>query len=88
MFLNQVISLLELFKCGVKIDSLVNQCVLDKVSGGLFILALICEYLSDEPLFIECPHLVHLIGEVAEVDEFEVANAHEGLAGEREVLGE
>lgn len=88
MFLDQVIGLLELFKCGIKIDGLVNKCVLDKVSGSLLVLALVCEYLSDEPLLVECPHLVHLVCQVAQVNELEVTNAHESFPRQREVLCE
>jgi hypothetical protein len=53
----------------------------------LLVFALVGEYLTDEPLLIERPHLIHLVGKVAQVDELEVADAHESFPCKGEVLG-
>ena len=87
MFLNKIIGLLELLKSGVQIDSLVNKAVFHKVTSCILLLSLVSEDFTDEPLFIQSSHLIHLVGQVAEIDKFEVTDAHEGLPSEREVLG-
>jgi hypothetical protein len=88
MFLNQVICLLELLQGSVQIDGLVNEGVFHKMSSCLFVLSLVSQDFSDEPLFIKCPHLIHLVSEVAKIDKFEVAYTYESFPCEREVFSE
>lgn len=49
-------------------------------------LSLECKYLSIEPLLVQILHFVHLLGQLAQVDELQISDPAECLFGVLEIL--
>lgn len=86
VFLDQIISFLELLQLRIQGDCLVKHIILDVVLGGILKLALESQDFRLKPCFIQIVDFLHLRRSLAKVDEGELPNVAEGLASKIKVL--